>query len=53
MDNDLDVKTAFNKLFKTVDRLNRMSKQGKLSSEDAQKTITALRKIDAVLQVIF
>ena len=53
MNNDLDVKTAFDNLFKTVSRLDNLKTQGKLSLKDASKALANLRKIDNVLQIIF
>jgi len=35
MDEDLDVKTAFDTLYATVTALHKLMKQGKLSAEDA------------------
>ena len=53
MNNDLDVKSSFDELFKSVSELHRLKTRGRLSSKDAQNAISALTKIDAVLQVIF
>lgn len=53
MDNDLQVKTAFDMLYNIVSKLFRLLEKGKLSSADATKTIEGLKKVDSVLQVIF
>ena len=53
MDNDLQVKTAFDTLYNVVGKLYRLLEKGKLSSSDATKTIEGLKKVDSVLQVIF
>jgi hypothetical protein len=53
MDDDLNVKAAFNKLYKTVLQLLKLMKQGKLSAEDAEAAVSGLHKVDGVLQVVF
>ncbi len=53
MNNDLDVKLAFDNIFKAISRLNVLRKQGKLSAKDAVSAFNALEKIDKVLKVIF
>jgi cysteinyl-tRNA synthetase len=53
MNNDLDVKAAFDDVFTVVSKLKTLRKEGKLSHRDAQTAITNLRKIDNVLKVIF
>jgi cysteinyl-tRNA synthetase len=53
MNNDLDVKAAFDSIYEYVCRLFRMKNQGKLSDTTCQKVILELKKIDTVLQVIF
>jgi cysteinyl-tRNA synthetase len=53
MDEDLNVKTAFDKLFQTVLQLHRLLKQGKLSAKDAEAALSGLHRVDCVLQVIF
>jgi cysteinyl-tRNA synthetase len=53
MDDDLNVKTAFDKLFQTVLRLHGLMKQGKLSAKDAKAAVSGLQRVDFVLQVIF
>ncbi len=53
MDNDLDVKAAFERTHQTVTRLYRLMEQGKLSAENAEAAINALRQVDTVLQVLF
>ena len=51
MDNDLQVKEAFDELFRTLVRLTRLTKKKKVTSGDAQHIITTLKNIDSVLQV--
>ena len=53
MDNDLNVKTAFDKLYKTVLQLLKLMKQRKLSAKDAKAALSGLHRVDSVLQVIF
>jgi cysteinyl-tRNA synthetase len=53
MDDDLDVKTAFDRLFKTVSSLDNLNKSGRLSAEDANAALEGLRHVDRVLKVIF
>jgi cysteinyl-tRNA synthetase len=53
MDNDLNVKNAFDKLFQTVLQLHKLMKQGKVSAKDAEAALSELHRVDCVLQVIF
>ena len=53
MDNDLDLKAAFDTLYTTVAALHKLLKQGKLSAKEAKAATSALHKVDSVLQVIF
>jgi cysteinyl-tRNA synthetase len=53
MDNDLDVKAAFDTLYTTVAALHKLMKHGKLSAKEAKAAMSGLRKVDSVLQVIF
>jgi cysteinyl-tRNA synthetase len=53
MDNNLDVKDAFDELFRIISALHELKKQGKLSLEEANAAIDDLKKIDNVLQIIF
>ncbi len=53
MNNDLDVKAAFDALFSVVEKLNDLAKRNKLRHEDACTAMDNLRKVDTVLQVIF
>jgi len=53
MNNDLDVKTSFNEFYRTVSKLYRLMKKGRLSAEDASAAVNGLRKVDYVLQVLF
>jgi cysteinyl-tRNA synthetase len=53
MNNDLDVKTAFDSLRLKVAVLQGLAQEGKLSIQDANDAASSLRKVDRVLQVIF
>ena len=49
MDNDLDVRVAFNELYKTLSEINVKA----LDPSEASGIVNALREIDGVLKVIF
>jgi len=49
MDNDLDVRAAFNELYETLSKINVKT----LESSKASGIIHALRELDGVLKVIF
>jgi cysteinyl-tRNA synthetase len=51
MNNDLDLKAAFDKLYETISELHML--QGRISAEDSKEISRYLRKIDSVLQYIF
>jgi cysteinyl-tRNA synthetase len=53
MNNDLQVKTAFDSLFNTVSKLVKLNDQKKLSFEDSKKVLKELKLIDSVFQVLF
>ncbi|MFB0561535.1 MAG: class I tRNA ligase family protein [Candidatus Lokiarchaeia archaeon] len=53
MNNDLNVKAAFNNLFQIISKLNTLRDQGKMSAKDAHTAKDNLQKIDKVLQIIF
>jgi cysteinyl-tRNA synthetase len=53
MDEDLEVKAAFDELFSVISALHELKKKGKLSLEDANVTVANLKKIDRVLQIVF
>ena len=53
MNNDLDVKTAFDKLYEIVSRLDCLIREERLSAEDANAAISNLRRVDNVLKIIF
>jgi len=53
MNDDLNVRAAFDALFSVVKKLDDLRKRGKLGYEDACTTTDRLRKIDSVLQVVF
>ena len=51
MNNDLDVKTAFDSLYETISGLHKKRKS--LSVKDVKNILDDLRRIDSVLQCIF
>ena len=51
MNNDLDVKTAFDNLYETISELHK--KRESLSVKDVKNLMDDLRRIDSVLQCIF
>ena len=51
MDNDLDVKSAFDSLYETTTQLHKMLQS--LSSKDIKNVLNSLRRVDSVLQCIF
>lgn len=51
--NDLNVKAAFDSIFKIVERLHRLRLAGRLSCKDAKAAVSALERVDRVLKVIF
>lgn len=51
MNNNLDVKGAFDKLYENLSRLHKIKE--KLSREDAENILKNLQKADYVLQCIF
>jgi cysteinyl-tRNA synthetase len=53
MNNDLQVKAAFDSLYETVSKLVKLGEKQKLSVEDSKEALEKLRAIDSVLQVIF
>ncbi len=53
MNDDLNVRAAFDALFSVVKKLDDLRKRGKLGYEDACAATGRLRKIDSVLQVVF
>jgi cysteinyl-tRNA synthetase len=53
MNNDLQVKAAFDSMYKTVSRLVRLKETQKLSVEDSKEALAELKAIDYVLQAIF
>ena len=53
MNNDLDVKAAFDALFVTVSRLIELNEKQKLTANDAKEALTKLKAIDHVFQVFF
>ncbi len=53
MNNDLQVKAAFDSLHKTVSSLIKLKQKKRLSVEDSKDALAKLKAIDFVLQVIF
>jgi len=53
MNNDLQVKAAFDSVYTTVSRLVKLKEKQMLSAEDSKKALAKLKDIDYVLQVIF
>ncbi|UCC58645.1 MAG: class I tRNA ligase family protein [Candidatus Bathyarchaeum sp.] len=53
MNNDLQVKAAFDSLYKTVSKLIKLKENQMLSAEDSVEALAKLKAIDYVLQVIF
>jgi cysteinyl-tRNA synthetase len=53
LNNDLDVKAAFDELYDTVSEFYGLMKRGILSVEDANAAMGGLHRIDSVLRVIF
>ncbi len=53
MNNDLDMKASFEGIYQTVTKLYKLMKHGKLSAENAEAAVSALQRVDTVLQVIF
>ena len=51
MNNDLDVKSAFDSLYRTIHELHKMHES--LNVKDAKNISNSLRRIDSVLQCIF
>jgi cysteinyl-tRNA synthetase len=51
MNNDLDVKSAFDSLYETTNELYEMRQS--LSSKDVKNVLNSLRRVDSVLQCIF
>ena len=53
MNNDLQVKTAFDSLYTAVSRLFELKEKQMLNAEDSKEALESLKAIDYVLQVIF
>jgi len=53
MNNDLQVKAAFDSVYETVSRLVRLKETKRLSDEDSREAVETLKAIDYVLQAIF
>jgi cysteinyl-tRNA synthetase len=53
MNNDLDVKSAFDSLQSTVDELKVLKNKQKIGVVDAKTALDGLREVDKVLKVIF
>ncbi|MCW4010110.1 MAG: class I tRNA ligase family protein [Candidatus Bathyarchaeota archaeon] len=53
MNNDLDLKSAFDAVQSAVGKLEALRQKQKLGKQDAKAAVDGLRKVDQVLQVIF
>ena len=53
MNDDLQIKAAFDSLYKTVTRLVKLKEKQKLSADDSKDAVAELKAIDYVLQAIF
>jgi len=53
MNNDLQVKAAFDSLYETVSKLVKFKEKQELSLMDSEKALATLKTIDYVFQVIF
>ena len=53
MNNDLQVKAAFDSLYETMSKLVALKEKHELSAEDSREALAKLKAIDHVLQVIF
>ena len=53
MDENLNVKSVFDKLYQIVLQLHKLMKQRKLSAKDAEAALSGLHRVDSVLKVIF
>jgi cysteinyl-tRNA synthetase len=53
MNNDLNVKSAFDTLYETLAKLDGLAKEEKLGKTELDVAVAGLRKVDSVLQVIF
>ncbi len=53
MDDDLNVKAAFDSVYDVVARSHELLEQEKIGVEDANAVVSGLRRVDSVLQVIF
>ena len=53
MNDDLDVKGAVDKLLKVLTKLVSRKRSGHLNDEDCMRIDQEMRRIDAVLQVLF
>ncbi|HIH45040.1 MAG TPA: class I tRNA ligase family protein [Candidatus Methanoperedenaceae archaeon] len=53
MDNDLDVRLAFDDMLEVLLKLKRLADSGKVSPQDASDAVGELRKMDYVFQLLF
>jgi cysteinyl-tRNA synthetase len=53
LNRNLNVKSAFNEVFRIISKLDKLRRRNLLSKQDAKAAVTNLRIIDETLQVIF
>jgi cysteinyl-tRNA synthetase len=53
MNNDLDVRCAFDDLFETLNKLLAYKRDGKIGKKDCKALAKGLKEIDSVLQIIY
>jgi len=53
MNRDLDVRSAFNSIYRIVAELDFLRKQGHLGTQHANSALNALKRVDLVLKIIF
>jgi len=53
MNNDLNVKAAFDSLFKIVTKMDSLNETGRLGAQDAILALEKLERVDRVLKIIF
>lgn len=53
MNDDLNVESAFDSVFKIVSKLYWLNKKGRLSAQDAKAALEELKRVDRVLRIVF